>query len=415
MKRFGFRGIGTHVLSMPEPVEVQIVVDAPRVSWGDRLFLASNLNGWHPRQERAVFKRLGQTRFILLLLIPKGTILEFKITRGRWDRAEVGTGGSALPNHRYKITEPCRIDVEVADWQDRYPRLVPPHTMVGDVRSLGEFEIPLLDRKRQVFVYLPPGYEADSTRRYPVMYMYDGQNLFDASTSFSGEWQVDETCERMIRAGVLPPLIVVGIYNGEADRLHEQSPWPNPHYDVLGEGRVFAEWVATGLKGEIDQCLRTLPGPEHTGIGGSSMGGLTSLYAAFRFPEVFGRVLAMSSAFWFNKHRIYPFIRDKGKNPGQRIYLDCGHYEEHGRNRLGPLRQSREMAQLLRSLGYEDGKDLLWVEDPYGQHSEADWARRLPRALKFLWGDAPRNELRSTVPAQLPSPWNEYPGLKARP
>lgn len=406
MKRFGFRGIGAHVLSMPEPVEVQIVVEAPRVNWGARLYLASNLNGWHPRQERAAFKRLGQHRFILLLLIPKGTILEFKITRGRWDRAEVGTGGSALPNRRHKITEPCRIDVEIADWQDRYPQVPPSPSRVGDVRSLGEFEIPLLDRKRQVHVYLPPGYEADSTRRYPVMYMYDGQNLFDRSTSFSGEWQFDETCERMIRAGTLPPLIVVGIYNGEADRLHEQSPWPNPHYDVLGEGRIFAEWVATGLKREIDQCLRTLPGPEHTGIGGSSMGGLTSLYAAFRFPEVFGRVLAMSSALWFNKQRIYPFVQNRGKAPGQRIYLDCGHHEEYGRNRLGPLRQSREMAALLREIGFVEGTDLMWVEDPYGRHSEADWARRLPLALKFLWGDAPK------APA---APRSSYRGPSARP
>lgn len=414
MKRFGYRGIGTHVLTMPEPVEVQIVVDAPRVRWGDRLYLASNLNGWHPRQERAIFKRLGQTRFILLLLIPRGTVLEFKVTRGRWDRAEVGPGGSALPNRRHRITGPCRIDVEVADWQDRYPKILPLPTTTGDVRALGEFEIPLLDRKRQVHVYLPPGYEADSTRRYPVMYMYDGQNLFDAATSFSGEWQVDETCERLIRAGKLPPLIVVGIYNGEADRLHEQSPWPNPHYDVLGEGRIFAEWVATSLKREIDQCLRTLSGPEHTGIGGSSMGGLTSLYAAFRFPEVFGRVLAMSSAFWFNKNRIYSFIRDRGKTPGQRIYLDCGHHEEHGRNRLGPLRQSREMAVLLRQLGYVDGQDLMWVEDPFGRHGEADWARRLPRALRFLWGDAQVVSLPVEKSVQVASPWNEYPGLNAQ-
>lgn len=385
-RRLGYRGTGTLRLNLPDPVDVRLVIEAKGVGRDERLYLASNLNGWNPRNDRFALRRIGEDKFELRQFLAPGTLFEFKVTRGGWNRVEVAADGTDLPNHEYRIHESQTIEIAVPDWQDHHPRAPKPHTTVGDVRSLGEFTIPGLNRTREVLIYLPPGYEHDTHLTYPVMYMWDGQNLFDQSTAFAGEWQVDEILEREIPRGKLPPMIVVAIYNGGEYRLREQAPWPYVHHDEPAEGAEFVAWVAHDLKKRIDRGFRTKPAPEHTGVGGSSMGGLTSLYAGFRYPEVFGRVMAMSPAIWFGERQIFNFIRKQGKVAGSKVYLDCGHYEGARRSQHAFLRQSQQMAYLLREIGYTEGTDLLWVEDRRGQHSEADWARRLPDAFKFLFG-----------------------------
>lgn len=389
MRRFGFQKMGTRALRLPQPVEVQILVEAPQVAPEEYLYLASNLNGWNPRGRRYCLRRLSESRFFLTLQVRPGSEIAFKLTRGSWDRVETAAEGEPLPDRRIRVEGPRALELQVAAWRDARPRETKPSTICGDVRSLGELPIPQLQRSREVVVYLPPGYDREVQRHYPVMYLWDGQNLFNDATSYCGEWHVDEICDALIRQGDIPPLIVVGIYNGQEDRLDEQSPWPCPFQDVKGEGQRFTEWVATDLKAFMDQRFRTLKGPEHTGIGGSSMGGLTTMYAAYRFPEVFGRVMAMSSAFWFANKRIFSYVRERQKPEGSRIYLDCGYQEGAYRERKRMVRQSLEMRQILRSQGFQEGHDLRWVGDPAGKHSEADWTRRLPDALRFLWAATP--------------------------
>ena len=176
------------------------------------------------------------------------------------------------------------------------------------------FEMPQLQRSRRVWLYLPPGYDAPgNTARYPVLYMHDGQNVFDAATSYVGEWGVDETLDSLAAAGVTAPIVVAVDHGGER-RLDEYSPWRNetfrwpgsdpdapaaPGPGPGGEGEAYVEFLTTTLKPTIDARFRTLPGRETTGILGSSMGGLISLYAALRHPDVFGRVGVFSPAFWF--------------------------------------------------------------------------------------------------------------------
>lgn len=385
-RRLGYRGTGTLRLNLPDPVDVRLIVEATGVGRDERLYLASNLNGWNPRNDRYALRRIAEDKFELRQFLAPGSLLEFKVTRGGWNRVEVDTDGQDLPNHSYRIHESQTIEIKVPDWQDHHPRAPKPHTTVGDVRSLGEFTISGLNRTREVLIYLPPGYERDVHLSYPVMYMWDGQNLFDQSTAFAGEWQVDEMLEQRIPEGELPPMIVVGINNGGEYRLREQSPWPYLYHDEPAEGAEFVAWVAHDLKRRIDRGFRTLSDPAHTGIGGSSMGGLTSLYAGFRYPEVFGRVMAMSPALWFGERHVFDFVRKQGKPPHAKIYLDCGHYEGSRRSQHAFLRQSQHMAQTLRELGLREGRELMWVEDRHGHHSEADWARRLPGALKFLFG-----------------------------
>jgi predicted alpha/beta superfamily hydrolase len=249
------------------------------------------------------------------------------------------------------------------------------HTVVGSVRVLHEVESPALGNRRDVFIYLPPSYH-ESERRYPVVYMHDGQNLFDQATSFGAEWEVDQTLEAASADGL--ECIVVGISNAGDDRANEYSPWRDSRHEVGGRGDAYVDWIVSGVKPLVDADFRTRPERLSTGIAGSSLGGLISLYGFFRRPECFGFVGAMSPAFWFGDRLIYPFVEQVPRNPG-RIYLDAGTRE--GQEVLGDVRQ---MKALLRTRGYEPGRSLLTVVEPGGRHDEESWGRRLRRSMHFL-------------------------------
>ncbi len=249
------------------------------------------------------------------------------------------------------------------------------HTAVGNMWVLPGMHSPELGNSRDILVYLPPSYEGTPERRYPVLYMHDGQNLFDASTSFSGEWGVDETMQEASGAGI--EAIVVGIPNLGEQRVAEYSPFVDPEYGG-GDGDAYLAFIVGTLKQRVDADFRTLPGREHTGIFGSSMGGLISLYGFFRHPEVFSFVGAMSPAFWFADRAIFDFVRRAPFNLG-RIYLDVGTDEG-----MHTVRNTRRMRTLLHSRGYDAGHQLLYVEDRGADHSERAWRRRLGRSLHFL-------------------------------
>jgi predicted alpha/beta superfamily hydrolase len=253
----------------------------------------------------------------------------------------------------------------------------PEHTVVGTMKALAQLESPQLGNRRDILVYLPPSYNR-SQRRYPVIYMHDGQNLFDRATSFGEEWEVDQTLEAASRDGL--EAIVVGIPNLGEERLNEYSPWHDRRHDQGGKGSAYLEFIVHTLKPLIDRDFRTLPGRESTGIAGSSMGGLISLYAFFKHSLTFGFVGVMSPALWFAGHSIFPFIKERPFVPG-RIYLDVGTSE--GSEELHDVRRLRD---LLAQKGYRTGRDLLYVVEMGGQHNERAWARRLRRELHFLLG-----------------------------
>jgi predicted alpha/beta superfamily hydrolase len=253
----------------------------------------------------------------------------------------------------------------------------PEHTVVGTMKALAQLESPQLGNRRDILVYLPPSYNR-SQRRYPVIYMHDGQNLFDRATSFGEEWEVDQTLEAASRDGL--EAIVVGIPNLGSERLNEYSPWHDRKHDQGGKGNAYLDFIVHTLKPIIDRDFRTRPGRESTGIAGSSMGGLISLYAFFKHPETFGFAGVMSPALWFAGHSVFPFIKERPFVPG-RVYLDVGTSE--GSDELHDVRRLKE---LLTQKGYKTGRDLLFVVEMGGQHNERAWARRLRRELHFLLG-----------------------------
>lgn len=261
------------------------------------------------------------------------------------------------------------------------------HTVVGTVKVLHDFHSPQLDNRRDILVYLPPSYRT-SERRYPVVYMHDGQNLFDEATSFGAEWGVDQTLEAGAEQGL--EAIVVGIPNMGEARLDEYSPWRDDKYEAGGSGDPYLDFVVHTLKPVVDADFRTLPGREHTGIAGSSMGGLISLYAFFRHPETFGFAGVMSPALWFAGRRVYDYVEQAPFVPGK-LYLDVGTQE--GSEELQDVRRLRDI--LVRK-GYEKGRNFLYVVEMGGAHNERAWARRLRKELHFLLGVP----LRSPRPAR---------------
>ena len=269
----------------------------------------------------------------------------------------------------------------MAEWKD-YPASAAgaPHTVAGSIRLLERLHSPQLGNSRHILVYLPPSY-ATSLRRYPVIYMHDGQNLFDAGTSFAGEWEVDQTLEAASEDGL--ETIVVGIPNMGADRVHEYTPFRDPQRGGGGLGETYLRFIIDTLKPLVDADFRTRTGREHTGIAGSSLGALISLYAFFRHRDVFGFAGVMSPALWFGGGAILPWVASQ-PFVGGRIYIDVGLRE--GQRVVADLKRLRDM---LQAKGYRNLHDLLCVIDTAGDHSERAWGRRLRRTLHFLL-DVPR-------------------------
>jgi predicted alpha/beta superfamily hydrolase len=233
---------------------------------------------------------------------------------------------------------------------------------------------PQRDTHRDIDVFLPPSYKR--TRwRYPVVYMQDGQNLADAHRAFSGTWDLPHAIAALAGRGI--EAIFVGVPNMGPERVREYSPFFDMKHGG-GDGDAYLAYLERTVKPLVDRRFRTCPEREATGIFGSSMGGLISLYGFFRAPETFGYVGAMSPSLWFAGRAILSYIENDGSPPG-RIYLDTG--TEEG---AGTLRDARHLSRLLERKGYEPDSALRFVEVEGGQHTEPHWAQRLVPALEFL-------------------------------
>jgi predicted alpha/beta superfamily hydrolase len=244
----------------------------------------------------------------------------------------------------------------------------------GTLVTLPQVRSVELGNSRGLSVWLPPGYSR-SERRYPVIYMHDGQNLFDPRTSYAEPWRVDTA---MARAGQRAmDALVVAIPNMGVDRMAEYSPYVDAKVGG-GSGDRYLDWVIGTVKPLVDQAFRTRPDREHTGMVGSSMGGLITLYAYVRDPSVFGFVGSLSPSLWFAGRSIFSTLAESPHVPG-RIYLDIG-----GREGKVAIDDARRMRDALIEKGYALGRELRWVEDPKGRHNEVDWGRRLGDALPFL-------------------------------
>ena len=327
----------------------------------------------------------GSGRCVARVALERGVPFEFKVTRGSWETVEKDARGGEIANRRGRAGEHDTVLAVVAAWRDQTGSTPARRsTLTGEVRSHPRFPSSFV-RPRDVLVWLPPGYDADSARRYPVLYFHDGNNVLDAATSFKGvEWGADETAERLIRAGALRPFILVAVYN-TPDRMAEYTPVSDERHGG-GQAAGYERFLVEELKPFVDRSYRTLPGPGSTGLVGSSLGAIVSLDLALQRPDLFGLVGCISPAVWWGRRDIVRRVT-AGKGAALRVWLDIGTAE--GTEKAGTrewLDDARALRAALRARGWREDRDLHYEEVEGAVHDEGAWAARLDRVLVFLLG-----------------------------
>lgn len=343
----------------------------------DDIYLAGNFNGWDAQDVSYILTNNGNGTYSITFNPSPGE-LAFKFTRGGWPTVEGNENGGFRPDRQFNYSGGAVSENFVIDgWEDLDGTGGSGSTAADNVFLLDDdFYMPQLNRNRRIWIYLPPDYNA-SQKNYPVLYMHDAQNIFDAATSFSGEWEVDETLNALHAAGDYG-CIVVGIENGGAERLNEYSPWVNTQYQAGGEGDEYVEFIVNELKPYVDANYRTFSGRDFTGIMGSSMGGLISHYAGIGYQDVFGKVGAFSCSFWF-ANESYTQVGDVGDQSDMRIYYLVG--EGEGESMVN---DTEGMYNLMLANGFLENEMVKDI-DADGQHSEWYWRREFGAAYQWLF------------------------------
>lgn len=339
----------------------------------DSIFVAGTFNNWNPSESRMIPDSDGNYIFT----VPEGIgKVEFKFTRGSWNSVEGNEKGGLMPNRSFEFTgNPQTLYLTIASWEDLE---LSPTTAAWNVSVLkSDFDFPQLGKTRKIRLYLPPDYYT-SDKTYPVLYMHDGQNLFDNATSFSGEWQVDETLNALFEAGDYG-VIVVGIDNGDTNRINEYTPWKNPKYGG-GQGDLYMEFIVETLKPYIDLNFRTRPEPEHSALIGSSLGGLISTYGAVKYPDKFGIIGAMSPSYWIVSDELDNYITTATTDLTDTII-----YFLAGENESKTIVENIEFIKTsLTEKGLSEENIRIKI-DSDGEHNEAYWSREFGRLYQWLF------------------------------
>ncbi len=374
------------LLSYSVFAQVTIIVDGlpENTSKDASIFISGDFEGWSGGHEDYKLTPHKDTHIITLPKTSESIL--FKFTQGSWKTVECDGKGQSIGNRKYVFKESQdTLRLKIEGWDHLIAAKAEP-TIADNVSVLSEdFEMPQLNRKRRIWLYLPPDYHI-SNEAYPVIYMHDGQNLFDGSTSFSGEWSVDETLNKLYEEKGLK-FIVVGIDNGQSKRLDEYSPWFNENYGG-GEGNAYLEFITQTLKPYIDRNFRTLKDKANTGIIGSSMGGLISHYAGLKYPNTFGKVGVFSPAFWFNPN-IKHYSQTHGNISDTKMYFLAGG-KEGGNVRFEEISQTvadmNEMVATLKAKGFNPDH-LKSKVVPEGKHNESLWRNNFEESILWLFSE----------------------------
>jgi enterochelin esterase-like enzyme len=354
------------------------------------LYITGNrpeLGDWQPRG--LVMKGSAQER-TAVLHFPAGTHLEYKFTLGSWDREALNANGVVPPNRTLDVTTNQDIEIVITGFRRGIAEYLDDWRGSGVIGKLEYWrDVPSkhLAPTRNVEIWLPPDYDTDATNRYDVIYMHDGQNLFDPRLASTGvDWGVDEAVMRGRGANVLPPIIVVGVWCTD-DRSREYSPW-----DL---GTNYAAFLIEELMPKVNGKFRTRTGPEHTAVMGSSMGGLISFWLCWKYPQNFGRAGCLSPHFPWNGEvrpspgRTEPLIEREitagaAVPHGIRLYFDYGTLAID--STYEPMQN--KVNGWLSAQGLKEGEDFVARKFEGAGHNEAAWRARLDEPLKFLFGGA---------------------------
>ncbi|HZN92397.1 MAG TPA: alpha/beta hydrolase-fold protein [Myxococcales bacterium] len=358
------------------------VTAGPTTPPGDTLYLtgdAPELGAWRPNAV-PLFRRTDG-KYVTRVGLEKESTVQLKVTRGSWLTQERGPGAEDVPNHTYAVPSDGGLaEVTTSTWQDLEPTAI----LTGEIRYERAVTSTFLGNTRDVIIHLPVGYLENPNARYPVLYMQDGQNLMDPRTGFGGkEWGVDETAQRLQRCGLMSPVIVVGVYN-TGNRIAEYTPVPNAPYGG-GDADNYGRFLLEELKPIIDSRYRTLnvASSPTTGIAGSSLGGLVSLYLGRTHPEVFARVGAVSPSIWWANKDIIARYQALSTRLPLKIWEDMGTNE--GSTPQDELNDARALRDVLLAKGWRLGDDLEYLEAQGAEHNEASWALRIGTILSYLY------------------------------
>ncbi|QHI37785.1 Endo-1,4-beta-xylanase/feruloyl esterase [Kordia antarctica] len=340
------------------------------------IYISGDFEGWSGGKTEFKLERKDKTYSITLPKQQK--TINFKFTLGNWDSVETDLNGEMMENRSYTFSEISEtVTFAVQNWASQ-KTAQGISTKQPNVETFEEnFNIPQLNRTRKISVYLPPNYEA-STKSYPVLYMHDGQNVFDKATSYSGEWEVDETLNKLHQTHGLD-LIVIAIDNSE-NRMQEYTAWENKEFGK-SEGKQYVDFIANTLKPAIDKKYRTKSDSKNTAIMGSSMGGLISQYAVFQYPNVFGKAGIFSPSFWFSD-KIIPFTKSRiAKAKNSKLYYVMG--EKEGGNMVIDM---QKIIHILETNNFSK-TNLNSKFAPNGTHSEAFWRSEFEEAILWLFSE----------------------------
>jgi predicted alpha/beta superfamily hydrolase len=362
-------------LAAQETTRIEIRVYPTFISADSNIYIAGSFNGWNPKDEKYKFSRNGKGKYTIELKLNAGNY-EYKVTRGGWDKVECKKDGTSINNRQLVVPAGQPFEIDIEEWQDNIASRPKPSTASRHLEIVSSsFYIPQLKRTRRIWIYLPENY-ALSKKRYPVLYMHDGQNLFDDSIAFHGEWGVDE----FLDTTKTRENIVIAIDNDNEKRINEYSPYDFKLRDnepkQRGEGAAYLDFIVKTLKPFIDKKYRTLKDPGNTFIAGSSMGGLISLYAVIKYPKVFGGAGIFSPSIWLTKPELLSYIRSAGKKVHAKLYFYCGKMEA---DFMVP-----DMLKVFETLRSVSKTKMITVIRDEGKHNEATWRREFPLFYKWI-------------------------------
>lgn len=354
-------------------LELTTPVDDPRP-----VFIVGNFNNWAIDEARFQMRRVSKGRFVFTfpndLVLPQP--LQYKYIRGGWENKELDAFGNTTENRVLKNLKGVVTDF-VPRWANYgltfNPAFLPKIEVVDE-----HFPIPQLNKKRRVVALLPYNYHKELEKRYPVLYLHDAQNLFDDKAPY-GNWGIDKKLAVLAEKG-MGDIIIIAIDHGGTERVGEFLPPVNNRKLGKSVGRKYVRFVAQTLKKHVDEQFRTLIDRHHTGMGGSSMGGLITIYAALMYPSVFGRLMIFSPSLWAMRNVAFNTIKFFQPNP-TKIYAYAGGLE--GANMVPNI---DHFQQSIKNQGFDESKVQFKKSiDPHGLHNERRWGEEFPKAVEWLF------------------------------
>jgi predicted alpha/beta superfamily hydrolase len=353
-------------------VDIEVIAD--NVPEGSVIYISGNdnqLGSWQPDSVGLVQTKKG--KWSKSFSFTKGKKLEFKFTRGSWENEALNDDGSTPVNYTIEVSSDTSITYNIKLWADQVERKIEGQ-ITGTVKYNRNFQGDGI-KPRDLIVWLPPGYEFDFNKNYPVLYMHDGQNIVDPNTSlFQVDWQIDEAADSLIRKELIEPIIIVGIYN---------TPDRNQEYSEDKLGLLYVKFITDSLKPFIDRKYRTKPDRTNTANGGGSLGGLISFMLIWDYSEIFSKAICFSPAFKIDQYDFVDNVKSyKGKKKNFKLCI------YNGDNELDSMLQPGvdEMLEVLKKQGYINRINYYFHKGKNSLHSEKDWAKNIWRALIYLFG-----------------------------